>query len=153
MDFRSRFHEPEGAPRPRYESSLPSMARQEFAVEADINYLIDRYSKTGTYYDALSQTGKQPRLPVFDDFSEVIDMPRAVEVVEKVSDLFASLPSKSREQFGSVEGFVAATQNMSLDKLVELGVLEKKSVGTQDPLDVNVPTDTNDEKKKELNDE
>lgn len=149
MDFRSRFHEPEGASRPLYESSLPSMARQEFKTEADINYLIDRYSKTGSYYDALGQQGKIPRVPVFDDFSEVIDMPRALEVVEKVSDLFASLPSKTREQFGSVEGFVAAASKMQIDQLAKLGVIDEKAVGTEAPLDVNVPTDTKVEEKEE----
>ena len=148
MDFRSRFHEPEGAPRPRHESALPSMARQEFAVEADINYLIDRYSKTGSYYDALGQQGKLPRVPVFDDFSEVIDMPRALEVVGKVSDLFASLPSKTREQFGSVEGFVAAASKMPVEQLAKLGVIEQKLVGTENTLDVNVPTDTENEKQE-----
>lgn len=101
----------DGAPRPTVRSSLPSMTQQQFAKEADINVLIDRYKKTGSYYSPLSPRSASPRLPIFQDIAEFGDIQRQMDTIQAASEMFASLPSDVRHRFGNnVAAFVEWAQ-------------------------------------------
>lgn len=104
----------EGAPRPRLYSSLPSLAQQQFAKEADINVLIDRYKKTGSFYNPLV-AASTPRTPQFSDlFAVPSDMTEQLAIIQNVQSLFASLPAKVRDSFGNdPAAFVAWAQDES----------------------------------------
>lgn len=102
----------DGAPRPTVRSLLPSMTQQQFAKESDINVLIDRYKKTGSYYSPLSPRSASPRLPVFQDVSDFGDVQQQMDTIQAASEMFASLPSEVRRLFGNnVAAFVEWAQN------------------------------------------
>ena len=63
----------DGAPRPIVKSVLPSLTQQQFAKEADINVLIDRYKRTGSFYNPMVPSGT-PRMPRYEDISDMPDM-------------------------------------------------------------------------------
>lgn len=113
----------DGAPRPVVKSALPSLTQQQFAKEADINVLIDRYKRTGSFYNPMVPSGT-PRMPRYEDISEMPDMMEQLESINRVNELFASLPASVREQFGhNPATFVEFAQNpANFDKCVELGI-------------------------------
>lgn len=115
----------EGAPRPQLASSLPSLAQQQFAKEADVNVLIERYKKTGSFYNPLTPSSA-PRMPQYADISEIPDMMGQLELLEGVQRLFGSLPARVREQFGNNPAeFVAWAQNpANFDAGVKLGIFD-----------------------------
>lgn len=140
MDFRSPYvNRPEESPGLE-ESSAPSMTMQQFAQEADINFLIDRYKKTGSYYNPLSVSGT-PRMPMFEDISDLPDVPQAVGVINEVSEYFAALPATVRAEFdNSIATFVAFAQNpANYDKCVALGVFPRATIGAPEGGDGPAP--------------
>lgn len=118
----------EGAPRPLEASgSRPSETKQQFAKEADINFLIDRYNKTGAFYNPVSMVGKQPRIPQYVDLTSVGDLASQLATIADCRTLFAQLPSKVREMFGhDVASFVKFAQDpANFDRCVELGIFDR----------------------------
>ena len=109
-------------------SSEPSQTMQEFKDEADINVLVARFKQTGAFYDALSarNQGVQPRVPIFEDVSEIPDFAAAQEIVNQGKAAFASLPPSIRSAFSnSPELFLAfMTENANKpDMLRKVGIL------------------------------
>lgn len=115
----------EGAPRPQVSSELPSLAQQQFAKEADVNVLIERYKKTGSFYNPLSPSSA-PRMPQYADLSEIPDMMGQMALLDGVQRLFQSLPARVREQFGNNPAqFVEWAQNpANFDAGVKLGIFD-----------------------------
>ena len=115
----------EGAPRPQISSDLPSLAQQQFAKEADVNVLIDRYKKTGSFYNPLTPSSA-PRMPQYADLSEIPDMMGQMELLQGVQRLFGSLPARVREQFGNNPAeFVKWAQDpANFDAGVKLGIFD-----------------------------
>ena len=128
MDFKTPYvNRPEVSPGLPL-SAAPSMTMQQFAKEADINFLIDRYKKTGSYYSPLSVSGA-PRVPLYEDISDLPDITALYNRVNDVVEFFGNLPSSVRAQFGnSVSAFVEFAQNpANYAKCVEMGVFERAS--------------------------
>ncbi|QIR82305.1 internal scaffolding protein [Chicken microvirus mg5_146] len=84
-------------------SDEPSQTLQEFKDEADINNLVARYKQTGAFYDALAarNLGVQPRVPIFEDVSEIPDFAAAQEVINQGKEAFAALPPSVRSAFSN----------------------------------------------------
>ena len=124
MTIYSRWNN-EGAPRPRLASPLASLTQQQFAKEADVNVLIDRYKKTGSFYNPLVPSGA-PRMPQYADLSDISDMMGQMELLQGVQRLFGSLPARVREQFGNNPAqFVEWAQNpANFDAGVKLGIFQ-----------------------------
>ena len=112
--------------RPVYDSDLPSATMQQFKTEADINYLIDRYKATGSFYDPLRLGNAKRGMPSFDDISAIPDVTEAMNTIVEATDIFGALPAKVRAQFGNdVAAFVAFAQNpQNVKACVELGIYE-----------------------------
>lgn len=89
----SVFH---GDGRPRFETVIgdePSMTRQEFADECDINGIMAKYEKTGM----LPVNGSQPS---YVDFTSVpSDLQEALRVMIDAEAAFMSLPATVRKEF------------------------------------------------------
>lgn len=121
-------------------SAAPSMTMQQFSKEADINFLIDRYKKTGSYYSPLSTSGT-PRVPLYEDISELPDITALYNRINDVAEFFESLPSSVRVQFGnSISAFVEFAQNpANYAKCVELGVFERRANGASEGGDGPAP--------------
>ena len=78
----SRYNLP---PNPGFKNDEPSMTQQQFKDEADVNYIMARYQKTGVLVDPLTQA---TRKPMFDDFSELGDFRDHQQAVIDAQELF-----------------------------------------------------------------
>lgn len=77
--------------------------RQEFANEADINYMLSKFGIT------------QPRnAPTYGEWDDSIDLQIALEAVREAQAGFKTLPLAMRERFGSMEELLRAVDNGSL---------------------------------------
>lgn len=145
------------APRPTLnQSGEVSKTLQSHKDEADINLLVARYNKTGTFYNPLQPHDplKTPSVPQFLDVSDLEGMENAFDVAKAVRTMFEQLPATTREMLGGTpSSFVEFAQNpANFDKCVELGIFEKpQPVGTDNILDVTVPTDTKNQNEEVKN--
>lgn len=100
----------------------PSMTKQSFAQEADINHIMARYMKTGYLVDPLVNPTVRPS---FGDFSAPLDFQHAQDLVNNAYDQFDSLPSAVRERFSndpfSLLQFLSDKSNY--DEAVKLGIV------------------------------
>ncbi len=139
---------------PGFSSDKESKTLQQFKNEADINFLIARYSKTGFFYDPLARGGK-PRPPQFGDFSNFGDFAEQQNRILSIYDSFAALPSSVREKFGhnpaTFVEFCGDPKNFN--DCVEMGIFPKPVKPAEpvvdpvaDPAPVVVP-DPNEVKK------
>ena len=97
----------------------PSLTRQEFAKECDINEIMRRYAKTGV----ISHTS--PRAPQYLDLGDgVPDLITAMNTLIAGEQAFMSLPAVVRRDFDNdPKAFVAfAAEAKNLPKLREWGL-------------------------------
>lgn len=139
-------------PRETVAFSLPSRTKQEFKDETDITLLVERYRKTGYFYDPLSGERKQPRMPMFEDFSGDFDFAQAQEIVRRGNAEFSKVPAYIRRMFeDSPEAFLAVAGNPAqVEKFAEispahrqamldLGLLKNRGAGDNSPANANKP--------------
>lgn len=69
-----------------------SLTEQEHAQEADINYIADRFMRTGELPQVLN-------LPTPGDFEGIFDFQSAMNLVKQAKDEFMQLPAKVRTRF------------------------------------------------------
>lgn len=121
-----------------FSSALPSRTKQEFAQEADINFLMGRYLSTGVIPPAVKQG-------YFADV-DAIDYQTALGLVHEATALFDALPSAVRERFGNnpaaLMDFVADSGNR--EEALRLGLIDGPTASVEalsrDPKTVAVPT-------------
>lgn len=75
-------------------SDLPSLTRQEFADECDINKLMAQYEKTGILPSNINSA--QPR---YLDVSDVPDLRTAMDHLHNSTAAFMALPASVRKEF------------------------------------------------------
>lgn len=71
-----------------------SMTHQSFKEEADINNIVDRYTRTGSFYDRPGT-----REPLFGDFSSGNDYNECLIALQEAREDFEALPSDIRKRF------------------------------------------------------
>lgn len=132
MEFQTPYNHTQ---KPKFASALPSMTLQQFKEECDINHLIDRYKRTGSYYDPLSVVGGSRRVPTFTDISELPDVTEAMNTIRDAQEFFMSLPAETRLAFNNdVASFVAFAQDpANIEKCVELGIFARSEVTPTSP--------------------
>lgn len=111
-----------------WSSEESSCTLQEFKDESDINNLVARYKQTGAFYDILAarNLGVRPRIPVFEDVSEIPDFAAAQDVINQGKEAFEALPPSIKSTFSnSPELFLAfMTENKNNpDVLRKLGLI------------------------------
>lgn len=131
LEFRS-FYDPEKKVVDVWTSDEPSQTLQEFKDESDINNLVARFKQTGAFYDALAarNLGAQPRVPIFEDVSEIPDFAAAQEIVNRGKEAFEALPPSIKSTFSnSPELFLAfVTENANKPEVLrKLGFLAAES--------------------------
>lgn len=98
----------------------PSLTKQSFADESDINNIMKRFEKTGVLPDLQNITG------IYADVSDVPDFQTALAIVDKGNSLFMQLPASIRSRFQNDPAlfldFVSNPANR--DDLVEMGLIE-----------------------------
>jgi hypothetical protein len=100
-------------------SNLPSLTRQEFADECDINKLMAQFEKTGIFPGAMNSA-----TPQYLDVSNVPDLMQAHEILQTATQSFMSLPATVRRDFDNDPiKFISFAENPeSLPKLREWGL-------------------------------
>lgn len=98
----------------------PTMTKQEFIAECDINNIIKQYSETGmlNHVNARAQAGAYTDLPDAYDFQESLETVMAAETA------FMTLPSKLRERFNNepAEFLAFCSDEANLPELRKLGL-------------------------------
>lgn len=75
-------------------SDLPSLTRQEFAEECDINSLMAKYEKTG-----ILPVNMNMSVPAYLDVSDVPDLRASMDTLNAATAAFMSLPAAVRKEF------------------------------------------------------
>jgi len=102
---------------------LPSMTKQEFVDQCDINNILKQFKMTGmvTHISAKAAQGEYLDLP--DD----VDFQTSLNIVHQAEAAFATLPSKIRTRFendpAQFLAFMADPKNMA--EASQLGLLQK----------------------------
>jgi len=104
--------------------SDPSRTSQSFAEESDINWIVDRFVKTGVPPDGMAN-------PQFGDFTDLpSDYHSALNQIRNADAAFMTLPAKVRSEFDNDAGKLLAFMNdpKNLDRAVELGIIDGKDL-------------------------
>lgn len=98
----------------------PSLTRQEFAAECDINTIMAQYEKTGVI-NHYARTE-----PQYLDVTNVPDLQAALNILDEAGRAFMSLPAVVRREFDNdVAKFVSFAQDpANVDKMREWGLAE-----------------------------
>lgn len=134
-------------PRPRVDfSQSPSMTRQEFAAEANVNNLLKRYATTGAFYDPLTMA-RANRKPLFGDFTHFADFTACQNAIIEAQNAFDALPVEIREKFNYDPGKLIdwLSDDANREEAIKLGLIEKAAAAaTPEPAEVkpSAPTAT-----------
>lgn len=85
------------------EQNNKDMARQEFAKEADINYMLSRFGVT-----------PERGAPTYGEWDDSLDLQQAIASVAEAKAAYNDLPEKLKEKFASMEDILTAYNNGSL---------------------------------------
>lgn len=101
----------------------PSMTKQEFKDQCDINKIIKEFTITGqiTHISAKAAQG------AFIDLPGELDYQTSLNVMIKAEEAFLALPAKIRDRFGNdpAEFLAFASDPKNGDELIELGIRER----------------------------
>lgn len=101
----------------------PSMTKQSFKDECDINKIIARYGVHNASMIRPQRQGPAQFLQV-----PVPDFQQALEMIEQAESAFASLPAKTRQIFENDPlKFVSFLDTATPQKLAEIGLVESAS--------------------------
>lgn len=126
--FRTRFH-----PSKKVTFFTPASERRtksEFLKETDINFIMERYRRTGQLPESARQAATR-----YGDFSQIPDFMEMQHRVIAAHEMFAALPAKVRKEFENDPGqFIAAAQTEEgRELLVKLGLGKPQESDSQPP--------------------
>lgn len=130
-------------PHPKVDfSSSPSLTRQEFKDEANVNNLLKRYALTGAFYDPLTTQKAASRKPLFGDFTHFQDFQACQNAIIEAREAFDALPVEVRERFNydpaKLISFLSDDANR--DEAIKLGLIEKAAeAATPEPAKGGTP--------------
>ena len=119
----------------------PSFTQQQFAEEADINAITERYRSTGYLSDPLNPG---TNIPSFGNFSSEHSFLDAQLIISRSYEMFDSLPSSLRERFSNDPSRLLAfvDDESNFDEAVKLGLLSPLPVEDIPHLDKSIPNDS-----------
>lgn len=119
----------------------PHLTADEFKQEADINFLLARYVKTGSLYTADEMLKAKAR-PRFGDFTGIPDYHESLNKMNAALELFQELPLKIRQRFhdSPVELLAFLQDENNRAEAETLGIIEKTIKTSELPPVVNKPT-------------
>lgn len=106
----------------------PSLAKQQFAEECDINTIVRRFGLTGELPEGV-------RMPTYGDFTMVKDFKSAMDALALANEAFEEMPAEVRARFhNSTEEFVAfCSDDANLDEAIKLGLVPPKTPSAAAP--------------------
>lgn len=121
----------------------PSMTDKSQQQSTDVNYIMDKYKKTGQITHLAKVQGN------FADLSEITDLHSSMNLVTKAQETFNALPSYLRKRFGNspieMVNFLNNPQNDQ--EAIKLGL--KIKIGEETP--TPTPTKSSSSAKKPKN--
>lgn len=111
-----------------FSSDKPSLTKQSFREECDINTIVRRFGLTGEMPSPLS--------PQFGDFSEVVDFQTAMNAIRRAGEDFMTLPASLRSRFDNDPSRLIAflEDKANFDEAVKLGLVNSPPVRQEAPL-------------------
>ncbi len=112
-------------------SRSPSLTQQQFADEADINYLYSKYQDTGFFYDPFTTptSGAEPKYGDFSGF-DYSDFMASQNMLVEATRRFEALPLDIRKRFNydpaALLEFVQDSKNR--DEAIRLGLISVPDV-------------------------
>ena len=107
----------------------PSLTKQSFKDECDVNQVMKRFNKTGV----LDHTN--PRRPVYADVSNFTDYQTSVGIVLRAHESFENLPAEIRAKFendpGKLLEFIDDPANA--EEAIELGIIPNPEASEPPP--------------------
>jgi len=121
VSFTTQF---ERCDRVQFSSDKPSMAKQAFRDQCDINNIMKRYEKTGIVEHAKRFSGN------YGDFTGAEDYQDALAKVAAADEAFMSLPASIRKRFNNNPGdyFDFANDPANRNELIDLKLLDAEKV-------------------------
>lgn len=132
-----------GSKRYQYVNDEPSLTKQSFSEECDINVIMARFEKTGLLPNVNDQS------PRYGDFDDVVDYDESLRIVMEADEAFSALSAKVRARFendpSQLIEFVRDPANRA--EAVSLGLVNpdvaaSSQLPNSSSLDVTVRTDT-----------
>lgn len=80
--------------------SPPSMTKQEFQAECDINNIIKHFSVTGMFNHVNTRASQG----AYEDLPDQVDFQESLNTIKAAEAAFMSLPAKVRDRFGQDPG-------------------------------------------------
>lgn len=124
---------------------LPTMTKQEFKRECDINNIIKHFSTTGMF----NHVNTRANQGAYQDLPDSIDFQDSLNTIKAAEAAFMSLPAKVRDRFGQDPGeflaFMADAANV--EEIQKLG-LAKPLEQPPPPLEVKVVNPPQEENSK-----
>lgn len=98
----------------------PSMTKQEFKRECDVNNVIKQYSTSGM----LNHINAKASIGAYQDLPDSYDFQESLHVVHEAEKAFMTLPSKTRERFGNepAEFLAFMSDPKNGDEMIKLGL-------------------------------
>jgi len=118
----------------------PSLTKQSFKAECDINLIMKRFKKTqGVDFMDSVKTAVSGQ---YGDFSNVPDYRAALDQVNNAKAMFGSLPSKVRARFSNdpAEFLDFMHDSRNVDEAIALGLVTKRAPKKDAPVEAEVPT-------------
>lgn len=102
---------------------MPSMARQEYREQCDINNILKQFKKTGI----INHISAQAQQGAYEDLPDPMEYQDALNAVMVAQESFATLPSKVRTRFDNdPERFLAFMMDpKNAEEIYELGLAVK----------------------------
>lgn len=119
-------------------TNMPSMTKQAFAEEADINTIVRRFGLTG-------ELPQDVAVPQSGDFLEAKDFHESMNLIRQAEEAFMEMPAEVRKRFGNDPGefldFVNDERNRDEARKLGLLVPEIPPVPKAEPIEVRVVAD------------
>lgn len=102
----------------QYSSNKPSLTRQEFKEDSDINRIIKTFAKTGMVEHQSQYNGQ------YGEFA-AIDYHEALNTVIEANEMFDTVPSAIRKRFeNNPQAFLEfVTDDKNRDEMVDMGLI------------------------------
>lgn len=115
----------------------PSLTKQEFQAECDINNILKHFSTTGM----LRHVSAKASEGAYQDLPDSVDFQESLHTVQRATEAFMTLPSKLRARFDNepTEFLAFVTDPANADELRTLGLAKAVEVIAPTPVMVVNP--------------
>lgn len=106
----------------------PTLTKQAFAEEVDINTIVRRFNLTG-------QLPENVHMPTYADFEDIFDFQTAMNAVRQAEESFNEMPAHIRARFhnNAAEFVDFCSDEDNRPEAEKLGLVQKKSEPKQEP--------------------